>query len=94
MKNQTVNIDTQPKREGQSEETKQAVWQSEVQRDITDIKELVTSIQATLEKNYVTKAEFTPLRDSLKGMQGFFYTVGLSCVLLVVAGVLKLLFKV
>lgn len=92
MKNQTVNIDT--KNQGQSEETKQAVWQSEVQRDITDIKELVTSIQATLEKNYVTKAEFTPVKEGVKGMQGFFYTVGLSCVLLVVAGVLKLLFKV
>lgn len=92
MKNTTINnIETH---DGPSPETAQALFQSNVQRDIADIKKLVTAIQETLEKNYVSKAEFTPVRDSLKGMQGFFYTVGLSCVLLVVAGVLKLLFKV
>lgn len=91
MKNQTVNIDTH---EGPSAETTQALFQSNVQRDISDIKKLVTAIQETLEKNYVSKSEFTPVRDGLRGMQGFFYTVGLSCVLLVVAGVLKLLFRV
>lgn len=92
MKTQTVNIETQPQ-SGLSVETTQALFQSNVQRDISDIKKLVTAIQETLEKNYVSKSEFTPVRDSLRGMMGFFYTVGLSCVLLVVAGVLKLLFK-
>lgn len=92
MKNTTINnIDTH---EGPSAETTQALFQSNVQRDISDIKKLVTAIQETLEKNYVSKSEFTPVRDGLRGMQGFFYSVGLACVLLVVAGVLKLLFKV
>ena len=92
MKNTTINnIETH---DGPSPETAQALFQSNVQRDISDIKKLVTAIQEKLEKDYVTKAEFSPTRDTVKSMQGFFYTVGLSCVLLVVAGVMKLLFKV
>lgn len=94
MKNQTVNIDTQIKREGPSEETKQALWQSDVQRDIADIKKLATSIQESLDKNYVTKSEFKPVQDGLKGMQGFFYTIGTASILIIVGGFFKIIFKI
>lgn len=77
-----------------SPETTQALFQSNVQRDIADIKKLATAIQETLEKNYVTKAEFTPVRDGLKGMQGFFYTIGTASILIIVGGFFKIIFKI
>lgn len=79
-----------PSHDGQSPETVQAL----MQRDISEIKVLVTDIQKTLKEEYVTKEQFNPVKEKINGMQGFFYTVGTSAVLLIVAGVLKMLLRV
>lgn len=58
MKNTTINnIET---REGQSAETIQAL----MQRDIADIKVLVTDIQISLKTDYATKAQIKPIEEN------------------------------